>query len=251
MTRRVPNLPLSAAFFAFAAVACGGAIEPSTSSTGSSSGASSSPGFSGSAGFPPGQGPGASGSSGGGSIASSGSTSGSTGGPAPSCVQGTPCADFFNGGAPGTFGGFGCGTLPYAGSCGTSCTCDSPTGYLQCTDLPCDADGGMEDAASSGSSTSAQDAAPSNGVTCSLQHETFGCNSPPSGSFLDTVETCSDGTTYSVSCTYGGGCTCLANGTSEASGIAFNPWGDCASWPPPGWYDLGFAACNFPPPMTP
>ena len=79
---------------------------------------------------------------------SGGGVSGSSsGGTAQSCVEGTPCADFFNlPASPGAGGpvGFGCGTLPTAENpCTTNCSCYGPTGYLKCTEqCPAGFDGG-------------------------------------------------------------------------------------------------------------
>ena len=143
MTRCSPILSLFAALSSFVAIACGGAVEPgSTTSRAGTYGPDSR-----SQGTAQGAGSGSMGSSGG----ASGPSSGSTVAPAPSCVQGTPCAEFFGpdlGDAGERIGGFGCGTLPHPGdNCTTSCTCASRAGYLECSEMCLDADGGLEDGA--------------------------------------------------------------------------------------------------------
>jgi hypothetical protein len=229
MTRRSLSIPFFAAVYALGAIACSGAVEPGTSTTGSSSGTSGGPGMFASS-------EGASASGGGGGV-------GSSSGPAtqsPSCTQGTPCADFFNPTPPGATasgaGGFGCGTLPHEGDlCTTSCTCDSPTGYLQCTEeCPTGIDAGVDDGGPWDPPESTLD---SGATTACVPGQSIACTGP--GGCVSNQVCNAAGTGYgacmcsndgapllcvpgqSIACTGPGGC--FSNQVCESDGMAYGP----------------------------
>jgi hypothetical protein len=227
MTRYNPSIAFLVAVCALAAIACSGAVDPGTS--GSSSGTAG-----GSGAFASSEGASASGGGG-----ASGSSSG-IGTQSPSCAQGTPCADFFNLPVPpgaGSPGGFGCGTLPtQENPCTTNCTCDGPTGYLQCTvECPTGIDSGVADDAPGDAPESTVDS--SRVATACAPGQSIACAGPggcvsnqvcnAAGTGYGACMCSNDGAPFlcvpgqSIACTGPGGCfsnqVCMGDGMAYGS----------------------------------